>query len=163
TFETNLVVHSGDGQITSVSGAVFPVRAGQEAVINGQDGSQYQVYRAGGGDEFDAWVRTRDQREDRFQSDRYVSRDMVGYEDLDEYGSWETAPGYGEAWVPRGVSSDWAPYHNGHWAWVDPWGYSWVDDAPWGFAPSHYGRWAYYNRHWGWIPGPVREAPVYSP
>ena len=22
-----------------------------------------------------------------------------------------------------------------------PWGWTWVDDAPWGFAPFHYGRW----------------------
>ena len=39
----------------------------------------------------------------------------------------------------------WAPYHYGHWAWVDPWGWTWVDDAPWGFAPFHYGRWAYHR------------------
>jgi hypothetical protein len=163
TFETDVTARRGDGQITSVSGAAFGVHAGQEAVISGQDGAQYNVYGAQGADDFDNWVRTRDERDDRSQSSRYVSPDVVGYEDLDENGSWESAPGYGQAWVPRGVAADWAPYHSGHWAWVDPWGYSWVDDAPWGFAPFHYGRWAYFHEHWGWVPGPIAVAPVYAP
>jgi hypothetical protein len=46
---------------------------------------------------------------------------------------------------------------------VDPWGWSWVDDAPWGFAPFHYGRWASFDGRWGWVPGPVAVAPVYAP
>ena len=29
----------------------------------------------------------------------------------------------------------------GRWVWTEPWGWTWVDDQPWGFAPSHYGRW----------------------
>ena len=37
---------------------------------------------------------------------------------------------------------DWAPYRYGRWVWVAPWGWTWIDDAPWGFAPFHYGRWA---------------------
>ena len=44
-----------------------------------------------------------------------------------------------------------------------PWGWTWVDDAPWGFAPFHYGRWAYVGGSWGWIPGPVSQRPVYAP
>src|SRR6185369_9675195 len=61
------------------------------------------------------------------------------------------------------VAADWAPYRAGHWVWVDPWGWNWVDDAPWGFAPFHYGRWAYVSTRWGWVPGPVEVAPVYAP
>lgn len=163
TFETDVTARRGEGQITSVSGSAFGVHAGQEAVISGQDGAQYNVYGAQGDDDFDNWVRTRDDRDDRSQSARYVSPDVVGYEDLDEYGSWLSAPGYGQAWIPRGVAADWAPYHTGHWAWVDPWGWTWVDDAPWGFAPFHYGRWAYFRDHWGWVPGPIAVAPVYAP
>src|SRR5579864_3435328 len=56
-------------------------------------------------------------------------------------------------WVPR-VDAGWAPYHYGHWRWIEPWGWTWVDDAPWGFAPFHYGRWAMVGGAWGWIPGP---------
>ena len=31
------------------------------------------------------------------------------------------------------------------WVWLRPWGWTWVDDAPWGFAPFHYGRWLWWG------------------
>ena len=71
-------------------------------------------------------------------------------------------PEYGAVWTPR-VEAGWTPYHDGHWAWVEPWGWSWVDDEPWGFAPFHYGRWAYVNNRWGWCPGAVTARVYYAP
>src|SRR6202041_3475727 len=94
----------------------------------------------------------RAQREDQLPAARYCSREMVGYQDLDQHGTWRNTPDYGNVWVPNGMPAGWAPYHFGHWLWVDPWGWTWVDDAPWGFAPFHYGRWARFNGAWGWIP-----------
>ncbi len=88
---------------------------------------------------------------------------MVGYEDLGDSGTWRSTPDYGEVWVPSGVSSGWAPYQSGQWSWVEPWGWTWVDDEPWGFAPFHYGRWAFVNGYWGWCPGPAAAAPVFAP
>ena len=38
-----------------------------------------------------------------------------------------------------------------------------MDDAPWGFAVSHYGRWAHLQGRWGWVPGPVRARAYYAP
>ena len=114
-------------------------------------------------DEFDRWVRDRDRRRDASVSARYVSPDVLGYHDLDGTGTWRTVASYGPVWFPRGVSRTWAPYTNGHWSWIEPWGWTWVDAAPWGFAVSHYGRWAYLNNTWGWVPGPVRERAVYAP
>ncbi len=160
--ETYVTVRDGNGQVTGNAGT-FPVGAGQQAVINGQDQTQYNIYAAPGADDFDNWAQSRDHREDRVVSSRYVSPDVVGYEDLDQYGSWRSVPGYGEAWAPNNMAADWAPYHNGHWAWVDPWGWSWVDDQAWGFAPFHYGRWASVEGSWLWVPGPVAVAPVYAP
>ena len=61
---------------------------------------------------------------------------MTGYEDLDENGDWSYVAGYGPCWRPRGVVVGWAPYRFGHWAYVGPWGWTWVEDEPWGFAPS---------------------------
>jgi hypothetical protein len=46
----------------------------------------------------------------------------------------------------------WAPYRHGHWAHVMPWGWTWIDDALWGFVPFHYGRWAMLGGGWGWVP-----------
>ena len=38
-----------------------------------------------------------------------------------------------------------------------------MDDAPWGFAVSHYGRWTNLSGTWGWVPGPVRTRAYYAP
>ncbi len=65
--------------------------------------------------------------------------------------------------MPRVVASGWAPYSTGRWAWVQPWGWTWVDDAPWGFAPFHYGRWVYLRNSWCWAPGSYVRRPVYAP
>ncbi|MBS0212853.1 MAG: hypothetical protein JSR26_06720 [Proteobacteria bacterium] len=113
-------------------------------------------------DAFDRFCAARDARYDRSRSRRYLPPGMIGYEDLDGYGNWSRAPGYGNVWYPQ-VATGWAPYRDGHWVWVDPWGWTWVDNAPWGFAPSHYGRWAYIGGRWGWIPGPANVQPVYAP
>nr|HET7858050.1 DUF6600 domain-containing protein [Caldimonas sp.] len=115
-------------------------------------------------DEFAAWNDDRDRAEDRVaQQRRYVSPEMTGAEDLDRYGSWEQTPEYGALWIPRQVPVGWAPYTTGHWAWVRPWGWTWVDDAPWGFAPFHYGRWVYRRNVWCWVPGTYVARPVYAP
>jgi hypothetical protein len=161
--QTYVTVRDGEGQVTTAAGAVT-VHAGQQAqVVGAGQQAQYKINAAPGYDRFDRWVISRNQREDRYANARYVSPDMVGYEDLGEYGTWRETPDYGEVWVPNSVAAGWAPYHDGHWAWIDPWGWTWVDDAPWGFAPFHYGRWAYVGGYWGWCPGPVAVAPVYAP
>ena len=72
-------------------------------------------------------------------------------------------PDYGPVWAPTVVVEGWAPYSSGCWAWVDPWGWTWIDDAPWGFAPFHYGRWAFRHNAWGWVPGAHIGHAVYAP
>ncbi|WP_137895471.1 DUF6600 domain-containing protein [Ramlibacter sp. 2FC] len=114
-------------------------------------------------DEFDRWSGDRDRRYDNSASARYVSPDLVGYQDLDENGSWRVDAIYGNVWIPHRVAVGWSPYRDGHWAWIDPWGWTWVDDAPWGFAVSHYGRWAHVRGTWAWVPGPVRTRAYYAP
>jgi hypothetical protein len=114
-------------------------------------------------DDFENWCQDRDQRENRSLSSRYVSRDIDGYYDLDDHGDWRDDPDYGTVWYPRGVAVGWVPYHNGHWVWIVPWGWTWVGDEPWGFAPYHYGRWAFVRGYWGWVPGPIVVRPVYAP
>jgi hypothetical protein len=88
---------------------------------------------------------------------------MTGYEDLDRHGRWESHPEYGPLWMPTTVVSGWAPYRYGHWTWISPWGWTWVDDAPWGFAPFHYGRWVAVSGRWCWAPGRYVARPVYAP
>jgi len=160
------------------SGAMVAVaRAGGEAEVFTADssvilhdneevsiaGGRPELYAAPPFDEFDRWAENRDQRHARVASTRYVPIEMTGYEDLDQYGRWQTVANYGAVWIPSGMPSDWAPYSRGHWVWISPWGWTWVDDAPWGFAPFHYGRWVWLDNHWGWAPGRLVERPVYSP
>jgi hypothetical protein len=159
---TFVTVRSGEGEITSANQA-FSLHAGQQEQVFGGDQPNFQTLAVPPPDQFDTWSEGRDLKDDQSPSARYVSRQMVGYQDLDQYGSWRTTPDYGAVWVPNNVQAGWAPYHTGHWLWVDPWGWTWVDDAPWGFAPFHYGRWAFIGGSWGWVPGPVAATPVYAP
>src|SRR6516162_11593872 len=135
----------------------------QAATFEGTDQLSADVEGYPGDDDFDRWCYDRDNRWEHSQSARYVSDDVVGYEDLDEYGGWRPVPEYGTVWFPHTTIVGWAPYRYGHWVWVSPWGWTWVDDAPWGFAPFHYGRWAFANGVWLWVPGRVVERPVYAP
>ncbi|HTS87773.1 MAG TPA: DUF6600 domain-containing protein [Gemmatimonadales bacterium] len=159
---TGITIREGEAEVTS-DGATFPVLARQTAVVAGVDAPAYDVFNALPPDDWEGWCAARDRREDAVQSARYVSRDMDGYEDLDGYGVWQSSDEYGPVWVPQGVGPDWAPYRYGHWAWVDPWGWTWIDDAPWGFAPFHYGRWVRTGYGWAWVPGRVVARPVYAP
>ena len=160
--QTLVTVRGGAAEVTA-AGSAFPVEAGQVGIISGRDAPSYDINDASPPDNWERWCASRDRRWDESRSTRYVSPDMVGYEDLDDYGDWRDGGSYGPVWVPRDVDAGWAPYRNGHWAWVDPWGWTWVDDAPWGFAPSHYGRWAWYDDRWAWVPGRVAARPVYAP
>jgi hypothetical protein len=159
---TSVTVWHGEGEANG-QGPGVKLRSGEQASFTGGTSLQHQAGKAPGFDGFDDWCRVRDDREDHAKSYQYVSADVVGADDLDEYGSWRTTGEYGAVWVPA-VAPGWAPYHYGHWVWVEPWGWTWVDDAPWGFAPCHYGRWVHYGGFWAWAPGPVVVVrPVYAP
>jgi hypothetical protein len=144
------------------TGLSLGIAAGQQAEIFGEGNLGYAITAAVQGD-VDAWSLARDRLDDESRSVRYVSREMTGYEDLDGYGDWREVAEYGPVWYPRRVPAGWAPYRSGHWAWVRPWGWTWIDAAPWGFAPFHYGRWVFGGGIWGWMPGPVVARPVYAP
>lgn len=112
----------------------------------------------------DAWAAQRDNAYRASQSARYVSPNMTGYEELDTNGRWASDPDYGNVWYPTThVSAGWAPYRDGRWAYVPPWGWTWIDAAPWGFAPFHYGRWVLIGARWAWMPGAYVRRPSYAP
>jgi len=160
---TLITVIRGEGEVTA-SGKTYTVRSGELAEFNGTDGNvEYQSDRAPDADDFDNWAADRDRKEENSVSARYVSRDTVGYSDLDDNGTWNDEPEYGHVWYPNQVSVGWAPYSYGYWNWVGPWGWTWVDYSPWGFAPFHYGRWHQFGSRWGWCPGPYGGYPVYGP
>jgi len=165
---TVVSVFGGEGEVTG-GGQAYSVHADQTATFIGTDQLDADVQEIGSGDDFDQWCADRDRREDRSTSVRYVSPDVIGYEDLDDYGGWRPVPEYGTVWFPHTTVVGWAPYRYGHWVYIAPWGYTWVEDEPWGFAPFHYGRWVTVGGVWGWVPAPapvvgvVYVRPVYAP
>jgi hypothetical protein len=159
---TVVSVRNGEGESTG-NGQTFTLHSGQQGTFSGTDYLNADVIDIGGTDQFDSWAETRDRRYEGSRSARYVSPDVVGYEDLDDYGDWRDDSNYGHVWYPSRVESGWAPYQTGHWDWISPWGWTWVDDAPWGYAPFHYGRWVTVGGRWGWVSGPPAVRAVYAP
>lgn len=160
--ESDVTVWHGRGEVTG-GGASYDVIAGQRASFTGTDQLDHEIAQIPPSDDFDQWAFSRDEREDRAESANYISPEMTGAEDLDEYGRWHYVADYGPVWTPAAVPVGWAPYRFGHWVWIAPWGWTWVEDEPWGFAPFHYGRWAFVEGTWCWAPGPIAVRPVYAP
>jgi hypothetical protein len=141
--------------------SVFQQLDGEQAGI-AADGT-VTLDRVSGAGNFDRWSQRRERRLAANRSALHVARGLVGYEDLDDFGTWHWEPDFGMVWTPKKIPADWAPYRHGEWILQEPWGWTWIDAAPWGFAPFHYGRWIQLRDRWHWLPGPRALPPVYAP
>jgi hypothetical protein len=159
---TAISVRAGEGESTG-GGQSYDLHGGQRATLSGTDSLYADVEQLYAPDDFDTWSEGRDHRYDFSRSAQYLSHDVVGFDDLDDYGDWRDDSNYGHVWFPNRVDVGWAPYHAGHWDWISPWGWTWVDDFSWGYAPFHYGRWVSLGGRWGWVAGPVAVQAVYAP
>lgn len=162
TGQTRVVVHGGTAAVFGEGGESIHLGAGQTVSFAGRFLAQVQGH-AFRQDEFAQWAAGRNRQEDQSIAARHVPRGVVGATQLDQHGSWSHDPNHGTVWYPTVVVENWAPYRYGHWTWIAPWGWTWVDDAPWGFAPFHYGRWTMIGQRWAWVPGRLAARPVYSP
>lgn len=138
--------------------AAIEVFAGKARLGGGLDERYLSAATA---DWFSDWWRSQGDTADL--TDPHPWPDVAGIAALGDAGRWELDPAFGNVWYPSGVAADWSPYRDGEWRFVAPWGWTWVDNEPWGFAPSHYGRWARIEGHWGWVPGKKLTAGDYSP
>jgi hypothetical protein len=162
---TVVKVQDGEAEAHGPSENVV-VRADEVSTFRGVERLTTNFDRLGAPDEFDSWAQGRDREYERLASSRtseYVSPDVTGHEELEDHGTWSSEPEYGYVWTPRHVAVDWSPYRYGRWLWISPWGWTWIDDAPWGYAPFHYGRWAHIRHRWCWVPGPRHVRAVYAP
>ena len=159
-----VTVWKGEGNATG-DGPAVEVRQGDRAKFSEGTSMAYSIDKAPGYDQFDQWAMARDQQMDNSKSARYVSPDVIGSSDLDNYGQWQENPQFGNVWVPNDQGPDWQPYSDGNWMYQQPYGWTWIGYEPWGFAPYHYGRWVYGGWGWGWAPGPYAYwgAPYYAP
>ncbi|MEJ1961408.1 MAG: DUF6600 domain-containing protein [Gammaproteobacteria bacterium] len=159
---TVVKVSSGMLEARGAADQSFVVRAQQVATLTGTQRLAFTTATLGAPDAFDQWALERDRRDDSVlasDSARHVPEGVVGYEDLDSYGSWTSEPDYGYVWTPTRVVAGWSPYSSGHYSYVGGWGWAWIDDAPWGFAPFHYGRWVSVGSRWSWVPGRDTAVP----
>lgn len=159
-----LTVRRGAADVASRN-TVQTVNAGSTAVLDAV-GVRYDRNWPVASGSFEAWASARDRRMEQWlaRAAPYGATPwLIGARDLDDYGQWVTYNDYGRVWFPSSVAANWAPYRFGRWSWVQPWGWTWVDDAPWGFAPFHYGRWVRIGARWAWCPGDYVARPVYAP
>jgi hypothetical protein len=160
--ETKVIVRLGSADIATPQGSTH-VDQGEMITIEGTDSPQYKTEAAIGRDEWDTWNDERDHRITGASSWGKTDRYYTGTEDLDNHGTWTEVPDYGSVWVPSGTGPDWAPYRDGRWVYEPYYGWTWVSNETWGWAPYHYGRWFVYGNSWAWWPGPVVGYPGYYP
>jgi hypothetical protein len=150
----------GDYDITAGSAqaqAAVQVFAGGVKFGGGLDASHIAAVQ---GDWFSDWWRSQNDNADLTAPAKPA---LAGATALAAFGRWELDSKFGNVWFPSDVAADWTPYRDGVWRYLPPWGWTWIDNAPWGFAPSHYGRWAQIDGKWGWVPGGRVAAADYNP
>ena len=156
------VTNGGEARVYSDS-AGFTLKSGRGArvFVDGSNAGEWELADAAqNADEFDSWAADRDstiaKRIKDAYYDKYYDQDIYGADDLNTFGEWIHTSNYGYVWRPYataiGAYADWSPYRYGHWRWVPPYGWTWVNDEPWGWATYHYGRWVYDNGYWVWTP-----------
>ncbi len=164
--ETRFTVFSGSARVES-DGTQRGLERNTTLSVRGGGNINDSRYERSIETSFDRWAANRDRDDDfnyaRVVRDRVVSPYMTGYEDLNANGDWIDDNEYGRIWAPRVTIASWAPYRYGHWTYARRWGWTWVDDAAWGFAPFHYGRWLFTSNRWCWSPGSYVHRPVYAP
>ena len=158
---------SGD-MLLEAPDSSLPLRAPQRAQVwrDARNVTHYHL-DAAVKDAFGDWVLAQDKQDDAHAAANaaaQVSPEMTGESDLARFGAWSAGADGGHLWTPAKLPAGWQPYQQGAWSWKLPWGWTWVDDQPWGFAPFHYGRWLQVKGRWAWTPGQWGGArPVFVP
>ncbi len=160
--QIRVAVIEGEARIYTEN-AGFTLNSGRQARLH-IDGPYRGEWEAGNAiaslDGFDQWTTGRDEtialRLKASYYDKYYDDDIYGADDLNDNGQWIHTRDYGYVWRPHSSAirsyADWSPYRYGHWRWMPPFGWTWVNDEPWGWATYHHGRWFYHDGYWNWSP-----------
>ncbi|HEY5341821.1 MAG TPA: FecR domain-containing protein, partial [Candidatus Aquilonibacter sp.] len=120
------VTHDGNTELTARSGSLAVVTPqgtqdvdpGRTMLIAGTASNpQYQYEDEVALTGLEQWGDQRDQQMLAAQNTdaQYLGSDVAGAGDLNADGQWVDIPGYGNAWVPSDVRSNWTPYSDGTW------------------------------------------------
>jgi FecR protein len=109
-------------------------------------------------DSWDSWVNERSgiMASGANETAQYTSAPVsYGMSDLAGYGNWFNCAGFGYGWQPWGMGANWAPFYDGYFDFYNGLGWTWISFEPWGWAPYHFGNWAYASGcgGWMWYPG----------
>src|SRR5271157_2534658 len=157
--QLQMAVFKGNVQLENQPQLVS-VKKNETLTLDPNQPSDYKVTHGTEQLPVDAWNREREAYDAAYAHNSGYGGPKTGYglQDLNYYGEYFYAPGYGYAWQPYGFANSmigWSPYCNGAWGFVPGFGYTWASGYPWGWLPYHYGSWAYIGGGvgWAWLPG----------
>src|SRR5579862_5306606 len=123
-----------------------PLGKGQSLTMKAGDETSVDIGGLPINDDFDKWVSGRiDQLVSATNASLQYTNSSTyvpGFADLYMYGSWSSC-GFGYGWRPFGVASSWTPFAGGSWIMDPTFGWTYISSAAWGWAPYHYGGWAF--------------------
>lgn len=150
---TTVTVRWGRALVAVEGGQPVALQTGERSFVDpGYLPSPPQKFDRSEEDAFDSWNRERVRLlaigTDAIPRAIRIENPPVGIADLSPYGEWVSIDS-DYCWRPTAVA-DFIPYRNGHWSFVPGCGYVWVDDYPFCYVTSHYGRWRHHDRY-GWV------------
>ncbi|OGP81454.1 MAG: hypothetical protein A2Y95_07510 [Deltaproteobacteria bacterium RBG_13_65_10] len=144
----------GEARVQASGGGVFLADREEVFIEPGGFPTRAASYVEGNFDSFDRSIDDQYFGSSAYRLPRYATYYIPGIFDLARFGNWVYVPSlrtYG--WRPRGVRHGWRPYTDGRWVFTRT-GWAWMPLERWGYAPSHYGRWAFApSLGWVWMPG----------
>src|SRR5271167_3297614 len=157
--QLQLAVLRGDLQLEGQPQLVS-VKKNETLTVDPSQPSDYKLTHGTEALPVDAWNKEREAYSNAYAGTQGYGGPRSGYglQDLNYYGDYFYAAGYGYVWQPYGFDSfmtGWNPYSNGAWMFCPGLGYTWASGCPWGWLPYHYGSWAFLGGGvgWAWVPG----------
>ena len=154
-----LSVFKGDVELMDQP-QIVNVKRKETLTVDATNPSEYKVATGAEVLPADTWNREREAYQQAYASNPGNPGPSVGYglQDLNYYGNFFMANGYGYVWQPYGFANsmlEWDPYSSGAWMFSPGLGYTFASQYPWGWLPYHYGSWAFLGGGigWAWIPG----------
>jgi hypothetical protein len=159
--QLQVAVLRGDVQLENQA-QQLSVKKNETLTLDPNQPSDYKVAHGTEALPIDAWNKEREAYTNAYSAQGYSGpHSGYGLQDLNYYGEYFNAPGYGYVWQPYGFANSmigWNPYMNGAWTFCPGFGYTWASAYPWGWLPFHYGSWAFIGGGvgWAWVPGGYR-------
>ena len=157
--QLQVAVFKGDVQLENQAQLVN-LKKNETLTVDPNQPSEYKVTHGTEALPVDAWNKEREAYNSAYAHNAGYGGPRSGYglQDLNYYGDFFYANGYGYVWQPYGFANSmigWSPYSNGAWGFVPGFGYAWASAYPWGWLPFHYGSWAFLGGGvgWAWVPG----------